>query len=222
MGPQTRKQLHDFLKEIKDLDQGILKDAKALWGLGYRTRISLINQTPAVTLSYTAGVISPPLAPVVDDKNTKNDITVHRHKGGKVQVSLANGTMSVSEPPNGTGRHKHNLQVAAEKDEQLVALAAQLLSLGTDPNERYPTVTVNLARAGITGNALAPLMSAVAGVDIGDYVQLTNLPAWFPNTTAKQLVIGYTETLNGYDWAVTWNCTPEVPWEITGTSLRRW
>lgn len=222
MGPQTRKQLADFMKEIHELDAGLMKDAKTLWGLGYRTRISLINQSPALTLDYSKGIISPPLQPVVDDKNTKNDITVKRHKGGKVQVTLQNGAMSVNEPPVGTGRKKHVRRVAAEKDEQLAALANQLLTFNTAADERYPTITINLGRANIVGNAVAPLMSAVASMEIGDYVQITNLPFWYPNTTAKQLIIGYTESINAYEWIVTWNCIPESPFEIVVTSIRRW
>jgi hypothetical protein len=94
--------------------------------------------------------------------------------------------------------------------------------VGTSSDERYPTITVNLARAGIAGNALAPLMSAVAGVEVGDVVQLNNLPFFFPSTTVKQMVVGYTETLNAYEWTVTWNTVPYTPYIQVSTSLRRW
>jgi hypothetical protein len=223
MGPQTRKQYKDFLEEIQDLDQGLMKEAKELWGMKYRTRIRLINQAAAVTLDYAQGMISPPLAPVVDTRNLKNDITVHRHKGSKVQVTLNAGGMSIIEPSGGgSGRFKKRLKAVAAADEQLAALAAHLLLVGTSSDERYPTITVNLARAGITGNALAPLMSAVAGVEIGDLVQINNLPFWYPSTTAKQMVVGYTETLNAYEWTCTFNCVPYTPYIQVTTSLRRW
>jgi hypothetical protein len=222
MGPQTRKLYHHFLEEIEKLDQGILKEAKELHGLKFRTRIKLINQSPAVTLNYAAGTVSPPLAPVVDDKTIKNEIHVRRHKGSTAGVFHRFGPQSTQEPPAGVGRHKHQLRVAAEEDAQLAALASHLLTLGIDGSERYPTITVNLSRAAVAGNAVAPLMSAVAGVEIGDYVQITNLPFWYPSTTAKQLVIGYTENLSAYAWDVTWNCIPEAPFEIVSTNMRRW
>jgi hypothetical protein len=167
-------------------------------------------------------MLSDPLAPVLDEHSVKNDITVRRHKGSKVRVTLENGSMSVQEPPGGTGRHRHHLTVAAHADEQLLALANHILNLGTASDERYPTINVNLGRCGIPGHALAPLMSAIAGVECGDYVQLTNLASWFPSTTAKQLVIGYTETINPFNWEISWNCAAESPWEITLTNLRRW
>ena len=222
MGPQTAKDYHAFLEEIEDLDQGILKEAKDLFGMKYRTRIRLINQAAAVTLNYAAGVISPPLEPVVDTKQTKNDITIKRHKGSSIRVTLDSGDMSVLEPPAGTGRHKRLLRVAANDDKQLAILAQHLLLLGTAPDERYPTITVNLGRAGITNNAVAPLMSAIAGVEIGDRITITNLPFWYPSTTAEQMVIGYSETLNAYEWTITWNCVPFKPYVQVSSTIRRW
>jgi hypothetical protein len=228
MGPQTSKQYKAFLEEIKDLDQGMIKESKVLFGLAMRTRIKLINQSPAITLDYSQKVLSPPLAPVLDDFNVKNDITVKRHKGSKVQVTLQNGQMSILEPPQGTGRYKKTLTAIAAADEQLAALAEHLLLLGTSGDgstantERYPTVTVNLARANIAGNPVAPLMSAVAGIEIGDVIQINNLPFWYPSTTTKQMVVGYTETLNAFEWTITWNCIAYSPYIIVTSNLRRW
>ena len=71
-------------------------------------------------------------------------------------------------------------------------------------------------------------MSAIAQVEIGDRIVLSNLPSWFPSTTASQLVIGYTEHINPEPqqgtpaWTITWNCVSESPWEIVATSIRRW
>lgn len=243
MGPQTRKELAAFHREIAVLDQGILKDQKTLWGLGFRTRLALINQPAAVTLNYAQGMLSPPLAPVTDTQHANNSIIVRRARGSKVTreqpggpviwnvnpVQYSGGPMSTAEPPGGIGRVKNVVRAAAAADAQLAALAQHLLNLGTAPDERYPTVTVNLARASLAGNALAPLMSAVASVEIGDRIVLSNLPFWFPNATASQLVIGYTEVINpsprdagSPGWLITWNCVPESPWEIVATSLRRW
>jgi hypothetical protein len=137
-------------------------------------------------------------------------------------VTLNAGGMSILEPPQGSGRFRKRLKAVAAADEQLAALAAHLLLLGTSSDERYPTITVNLARCGITGNALAPLMSAVAGVEIGDLIQINNMPFWMPSTTVKQMVVGYQEQLGPYSWEITWNCVPYTPYVQVTTSLRRW
>jgi hypothetical protein len=125
---------------------------------------------------------------------------------------------------NIVGTYKKKIKIAATDDAQLAAHAAQLLAFGTSLDERYPAITVELARAGVTGASLAPLMSAVAAVDIGDYVKIINLPFWFPNTTVKQVVIGYNEVIDGEArlWTITWNCMPESPFEITASAIRRW
>jgi hypothetical protein len=218
MGPQTRKEYHKFLEEIEDLDQGIMREARDLHGLRYKTRFSLFNQTAAVTLDYTKGVLSPPLAPVTDDKHTANDITVHRHKGSKHRRTLTGSgsggppNMSVSDPPAGAGRYRKYLKVLAEIDAQLKLLADHLLALGTVSDERYPTITVDLRRAALAGNQVANIMSAVAGVEIGDMVQLTNLPFFYPQATAKCLVTGYTEVISATNWQITWNTVPYSPY----------
>jgi hypothetical protein len=214
MGPQTRKEYHKFLEEIEDLDQGIMREARDLHGLRYKTRFSLFNQNPAVTLDFTKGVLSPPLAPVVDDKNTANDITVHRHKGSKVRRTKGDilSLLNVNEPPVGAGRYRKYKKVLAEIDAQLEKLADHLLNLGTVTDERYPTVTVDLRRANVPGNQVGNIMSAVAGVEIGQMVQLTNLPFDYPQATAKCLVTGYSEVLSATNWQITWNTVPYSPY----------
>lgn len=217
MGPQTRKEYHKFLDEIAELDLAILNEARQNFGLGFRTRWTLISQAPALTLDYAAGHLTGQLTPVVDDQKTKNHIVVQRHKGSKVTVTLDSGVMSVQEPPNGAGRYKHFRKVIAAQDEQLLNLANRLLTLGTDLSERYPVIEVNLARSEV-----ANIMSAIAGIEIGDFVQIVNLPFWYPSPTAKQLVVGYTETLNAFNWDIQWNCTPESPYEVSITSVGWW
>jgi hypothetical protein len=219
MGQQTTKEYKNFLKEIRTLDQGILKESKLGFGLGYNTRISLINQSPAVTLDYSLGQIAGTLTPVVDDLLTKNHLVVKRHRGSTVTVTLSNGQMSVQQPPIGVGsRSDAVVNVIAEADEQLAAMAGHLLGLGTVTDERYPQVTVDLTRA-----AVASMFSNIGGVDIGSFIKIINLPFWYPSTTAQQLVIGYTETLNAFKWTITWNCKPYSPFIIgVGSAPRRW
>jgi hypothetical protein len=228
MGPQTHKHLLDLHKEIAELEQGMMREAKTLWGLAYRTRMRLVNQSPSITLDHNAKYLAPDLVPTFDNLHIWNDITVHRHKGNKIQVTLNNGAMSILEPPQGSGRHKKTLKVIAAADEQLAALATHLLMIGTSSDgtardtERYSPLSIDMAHAGFTGNGLAPLMSAVAGVEIGDRVDLSNLPFWFPGSTARQLVIGYAETINTFKWEIHWNCVPYAPFVQVTTNIRKW
>lgn len=221
MGPQTRKKYHHFLHEIKELDRAIIRETKFLinpytglpapgQGIHMRTKWTLFLQTPAITFDYSLSHLTGQLQPVIDDKLTENHIVVHRHKGSKVVVTLDDGQMSVNEPPAGVGRYKKARRIIAERDEQLLRLANLLLNLGTNNTERYPNIQVNLARTEVSD-----LVSKIASIEVGDFVQIINLPFWYPSPTAKQLVIGYTETLNAFDWEINWNCTPETPFELS-------
>ncbi len=222
MGPQTAKEYHHFLQEIETLDQGILTEDRTTWGLGLRTRFSLVAQAPAVTLDYN--MLSPPLEPVVDDQRTVNDVILKRHKGSQVRITNtdASSPMNIQPPPIGVDKKVSITKVIAESDAQLLRLAQHLLNLGTVTDERFPTVTVNLARAGIAGNAMAPLMPAIAAVEVGDRIQATGLPFYYPSATLDQMVIGYQERINPREWVITWNCIPQSPFSLSATTSGRW
>lgn len=217
MGAQTRKKYHEFLQDLRELDQAIIKEAKKEFGLTKRTRWTLISQFPAATLDYSLAHLSGQLQPVIDDKLTKNHVTVKRHKGSTVTKVQSTGQMSVQDPPAGVGRVKKNIAVIAAEDSQLIKLAQLLLNLGTNLTERYPIIELDLARP-----ELASLMSVLASVELGDFVKIINLPFWYPSPTAKQLVVGYTETLNAFNWNIKWNCTPESPYELSVLFVGWW
>ena len=224
MGAQTRKEYHKFLEEIEDLDQGILKEARSFHGLKYATRISLFAQNPALILDYAAQVLSPPLAPVLDLKKTKNDITVRRHKGATHRRSQGGtGTpMNTAEPPAGVGRWRKQLKVIAEIDAQIKILADHLLNLGTVTDERYPTITVDLRRAHLTGNTVANIMSAVAGIEIGQMIRIINLPFFYPQATAQCLVTGYSEVIGVRNWQITFSTVPYAAYvQVAGIPVIR-
>src|SRR5258708_20426085 len=123
---------------MKALDQGILKESKVLLGLGYRTRLALISRPAAVTLDYSAGTLSPPLAPVIDDHLTATQVTVKRARGSKVTTAHA---------PQPGGPLRSTKVYAAQAAAQLAALAAHLLNLAPNLPQRYPTVPAHLAPA---------------------------------------------------------------------------
>jgi hypothetical protein len=59
------------------------------------------------------------------------------------------------------------------------------------------------------------LLGGVAGVDVGDAVAVSQLPAWLPPDDVQLMVQGSTEYHgDGHEWSITWNCTPGGPWEV--------
>ncbi|MFD0854398.1 hypothetical protein ACFQ07_19320, partial [Actinomadura adrarensis] len=79
MGPQRVATLLELLDEAAAADGGILHDSRDELGLEYRTRASLYNQARALTLDYgDKRALAPPLHPVEDDQQLRNDVTVQR------------------------------------------------------------------------------------------------------------------------------------------------
>lgn len=215
LGPQMDGTLTSVFQGIEDFDRGQLFEARGFFGLTYRTRVNMQNQSPAVTYSYTSGELAQPLAPVADDQMTRNDVTVSRQGGSSSRQYLASGAMSISTPPNGVGDYTYSLTANAFADTQLANCATWILDVGTVPGNRYPQVNVDLTRTESHGN-----FQATAGMDIGDFFEITSPPSFAESATVKELAFGFTETMNAYKRTVTVNAVPEVPYE--GGGLPSW
>jgi hypothetical protein len=213
MGDQTIDTLSNLLQYAETSDRGILYEPAECLGVGYRTLAALENQSPAVTLSYTAAVLggdgSQGLQPTDDDQYTINDATVSRNNGSSYQVQVTSGPMSISPPPNGVGDYATQVTSYNAYDTQLPHLAGWITWIGTANQERYPVIPFNLSRP-----QLASLVYDLQNVRPGDYVQITNPPAWLPPGTIDQLAYGAAEKLGGYFWNLAWNAVPEDPYAV--------
>lgn len=210
MGPQADDTLANILQSIEDTDGGLLYETRDQFGLGYRTLISLQNQSVAVTLNAAGRQIAPP-APTYDDQLLKNSWAVTNTDGYVAQATLTSGALSVQAVPNGVGLYAFTASTNASTHAQVNAIAQQRLFVGTVDDVRYPTVTVNMAAPGV-----AALFSSVPSTRIGDYLQITNLPATVGGSaTSKQLAWGYAETFGGNPegWVLVFNTVPEAPFE---------
>jgi hypothetical protein len=208
MGHQRSDELLDLLEEAADTDGGILYERRDATALVYRDRVSLYNQTVALTLDYTAsGEVAPPLEPVEDDQRVRNDRTVKRIGGSAGRAVLESGPLSVQSPPDGVGIYDDSVDLSLYTDDQAVQIAAWRMHLGTVDEARYPQVRVDLA----AGPHLAATATAV---DVGDRIQIANPPAWLPPDTIDLLAEGYTETIGVYDWDIVYNCSPAGPWNV--------
>jgi hypothetical protein len=207
MGPQQDDTFTNVLQSCEDVDRGHLFESRDSFGLSYRTRVNMQGQNPVLTLDYSAGQLAAGLQPADDDQFTRNDITLTRDKGSSATAVLTSGQMSTAAPPNGVGDYTYTLTVYAYSDSQLANLAAWMLTVGTVAGERYPVLPLNLARPEV-----AALMAVIAGVDAGDYVQITNMPSFVTAMPVSQLAWGFTERLNAYVWEIDINAVPESPY----------
>jgi hypothetical protein len=82
-----------------------------------------------------------------------------------------------------------------------------MLTMGTVDPERFPMVPINMARFEV-----ADILDQIADVDIGDFVEVVNLPSFLTSDPIQQLAFGYTETLNAFVWNIQYNAVPEAPY----------
>jgi len=210
MGPQTTSTLVSLLQECENADQGLLTETRQALAIGYRTRVSLLNQAAAVALSYTAAHLSPDVLPSDDDQYLLNDVIMNRTGGGSsARAILAAGTMSVQDPPNGIGEYQSGQSQNLYSDAQLGDAAGWLLHVKSVDELRYPSLPLDLARS-----ELASLTGAIQDTDIGDRVTVSGTPSWLPPDGVSQLVRGYSEQCYGFTHRITWVCAPESPYRV--------
>jgi len=115
--------------------------------------------------------------------------------------------MSTATPPDGVGIYSYSQTVQAFSDTQLANLAAWILTVGTVDEYRYPVIEFDLTRSEAAG-----LIDVISGLDIGDFIQVSNPPQFLQAVPISQLAFGFTETLNGFTWDIAINTVPESPY----------
>lgn len=206
MGPQRPATLLEQLEQAEAADGGVLVEDRERLGLRYRTRTSMYNQTPALTLSYNSLGLGR-LEPTDDDMDIRNDVTVQRTGGSSGRAELTAGALSVQDPPNGIGRYDDSVDLNLYTDDQAEPMAYWLMNLGTVDEARYPTVTIRLHRA-------PQLIDTVREITEGDLIRITDLPDWLPPGPLDLIVQGYTERLGTRTWEIDFVCAPGGPWRV--------
>ena len=86
-------------------------------------------------------------------------------------------------------------------------MASWLLTVGTVSDDRYSPITVDLARTEVVA-----LLSTLAGLDVGDFLQIISAPSWLTAAPISQLAWGFTERLNAFVWVISFNSVPQSPY----------
>lgn len=208
MGPQPIDTLINIIGETVRTDAGLLFEPRAAVALGYRTRRELFRQAPALELAWEQ--IMHPFVPVIDNRDRRNDVTVHRRNGSSARAVRRFGPLNVNDPaddPQGIGSWPARIQVNPRYDEELASLAAWYLHLGTVPGARYPQVTISLDRN-------PELAVAVSRMEIGDRIVITGAPTKITPNPIDLLYLGETESAEKVQRTITFNCVPAAPYRI--------
>ncbi|MEY9909764.1 hypothetical protein ABIA35_006007 [Catenulispora sp. MAP12-49] len=212
MGYQLTDTFANLIEEATSTGQGLLFEARDQISLVMRSRQSLYNQAPRLTLDHSQHQLSAPLNPLDDDQMTRNDITVTRNNGSSYQLVQTTGTLSIQPPPAGVGDYAAVYNISLGADSLLPDQAGWRLHLGTVDEPRYPTISLNLRHTSFTSNI--DLMNAALTLDIGDRIVIVNPAPELPPDPISLIVQGYTETLGIYEHDMVLNCSPESPYEI--------
>jgi hypothetical protein len=209
MGAQGKQNLLSLVQEACLADGGLLYETRGVLGLGYRTRASLYNQDPALTLSYSGYNLAAVPVPVEDDRYVQNVLTVTA--GGVSQTyeetDGALGTEAIGKYGETSGL---TLNLASSDQATIRDHAAWRVHLGTVDEERYPRISVNLAHSSIT-----PAMKrAILALRLGDRIQVTSPPAWLAPDTIDQLVLGIEETITHFEHRLTFICGPASAYTV--------
>lgn len=212
MGPQRPDTLLDLLGQCEASDGGILYEDRQRAGLSYRSRTTLYNQTPKLTIPY--GQLAPPLRPVDDDRHLRNDRTVQRIGGSSARAVLETGSLSIAAPPAGAGIYDDSQNLSLATDDQCVDIANWLVHRGTWDESRYPQLTIYLHK-------YPELIPAVSALQPGDIIRVTDLPEWLPPGPLDLMVEGASEELKTLSWTITLACSPAGPWTVAVTDESR-
>lgn len=190
MGPQPVATVADILSECVRTDDGILFEPRADRAVVMRTGRSRYNQAPALQLDFEGGQISPDVAPALDDRHTRNDITANRRNGSSARAVRETGPLNVNDPisdPDGVGRYDTTVEVNTADDAALPQHAYWHLHRGTVDDPRYAELTVDLDRA-------PDLRAAVDAVEIGDRITISNMPTDWQQDPGDLIVVGIRES----------------------------
>lgn len=200
MGPQPVGNLLTLLRDAEKADGGILYEM--IDGrLGYLPRENRYNQTPALAL--TRGQLSGQLLPADDDRFVRNDVTVNRTGGSWAQASDPTHIAQ-------QGRYDDDVTVNTLTDGALPNHAGWLVHLGTTDALRFPQLTVNFRNPRVTSAVIAAWLAT----DIGSRVTVSNPPPELALERIDQLVEGYAETLDRFEWSTVLHCSPAAGWDV--------
>jgi hypothetical protein len=204
LGAQLSDTRISLMAECERRNDGLLFEPRDALGIRYRTRENLYNQAAMLTLDWDADEVTPPLRPILDDLGSRNDVTVSRVGGGSARAVLEDGPMSVLAPAaGGIGRYPTTVNMSSFNDSVLPGLASWYMRKYTVGGVRFSAVTVDV-----------DIVPGAALVDIGDRIDLTNLPTRISRDDASLMVLGYTEVIETHRRKITFVCTPYEPYRV--------
>jgi hypothetical protein len=213
MAAQLPARFLDLLDDCAQAEGGAITEERDDLVLNFVTRDSLYNQVK-LPLDIDAGHLSSPLDVVDDDQATRNDVTVSRPDGGFYRSVQTEGPLNVNppeeDPENGVGIYDEAPEIPLGTDLQLKAAANWRRSVGTQSDPRYTSLHADFAATAYQDDDYQA--AAAWSMDVGRVVELIN-PEVSPDPH-EQLIQSYEETIDQYDWDITWVTAPASVYRV--------
>jgi hypothetical protein len=223
MGPQRIDTPLNLIRECEATDGGILADGHGD-SLVFMTHVVLENLPPAFTVDATTQLM-PPFPPVDDDQQLRNSWTVSQRDGASVTYTNSdpgdpNSTVNVGQYPDSVA-----VNVFSNADPEVgtrtggfglkaqMNLASWMVHRDTPDGYRIPQFQMAFHRnpellPAFIGNLTG---SAVARMDVSNLASVyPQMPPW----TAQYLIVGYTYSIDQFQWDATTNVIPYEPWHV--------
>jgi hypothetical protein len=204
-GVQPRGELLDLLDDTAAVGGAVVED-RATGRLRWLAREDTYAGEVSPTLALTWGLnVAPPLDPTDDDQRVRNDVTVTRRGGAQATVEVTTGPLSTAAPPAGIGRYRDSVEVTLLRDDQAEQHAAWRVHEGTWDELRVPAISVDLA-------ASPGLIDQVDATEVGSVLTVAATPSWLAARGLRQVVEGWSETLDAYGWDLVFVTSPADLW----------
>jgi hypothetical protein len=212
MGPQGTDTFVNLLQACINADGGLLYEPRDVLGVGIYQRTALMSQTAVASPSISSHQLSAVPEPAFDDQLVRNDVTVTRTNGSYARATLAEGALSVLDPPEGVGTYPDTPEIDFHADSQLLDEASWRMHAGTVDEFRWPVATVGMHTPEMVANPT--LAQQMQTADIGNVLTITGIAATVQPDDASQLIQGTAETLSNYEFTIAFNCSPASPYDV--------
>jgi hypothetical protein len=208
MGPQGLESLATLLREAETVDGGTIRDGFGIYLAALNDRYNAV-----ATMSPVLRDMVPPFAPVENTTYLRNDMVVSQTNGSSYEYIQPAGEPYAPTGPGGVGYFQGSLSLNTDTFDVIPQRAQWAVHEGTVDEDRYPTMTTNLARK----PALIPswlLCNVGSRITVATNYSLGGRPA-------DVTLLGWTFTMSTLDAMVVMNCTPFAKYNIAVVDVAR-
>lgn len=196
----TGAQILDLMRQAETSEGGVLFDAPD-GALTFRSRSARYVTTPDLTLDFGSQQVGADFSPRTDRASLLNDVTVVTTDGTNSGHSID----TTSRDQYGPSTAAIETQTQDESDPQI--RADWTTHVYAEPIPRVSSLTVEVLLF-----TEYPSQNDVLDVTVGSLICCTNQPSQCATSTGYYFVEGYSESIDGTSYTITFNVSPAEPW----------